>query len=163
MDIKLFNKKEHNRDSFNCEEEILTNYLKRQVSQDIKKRLAACFVYVDEEDNILGYYTLSSDKIHIEDIPDEYQSRIPKSYGVPVTLLGRLARDISLKGTDAGEILLVDALKRAYEHSLSIGSMAVIVDPMSEYAVKFYEKYGFIMLDSGRMFIPMTAVQKLFS
>ena len=50
--------KSHNRKSFECEEQSLTDYLQKQVSQDIKKRLATCFVCVDKDQNVIGYYTL---------------------------------------------------------------------------------------------------------
>ena len=59
--------------------------------------------------------------------------------------------------------LLVDALKRSYEISKSIGSFAVIVDPLDENAVQFYKKYGFILLpDSGKMFLPMQTIKAAF-
>jgi predicted GNAT family N-acyltransferase len=61
--------------------------------------------------------------------------------------LGRLAVENSLKGQGLGELILSDALKRSYNTSISrIGSMAIIVDPIDENAVKFYRKYGFIAL-----------------
>ena len=84
---------------------------------------------------------------------------------MPATLLGRLAINHSFKKQGLGELILMDALKRSYNTSLSsIGSMAVIVDPIDEDAVKFYKKYGFIQLtDSGKMFISIDTVSKLFS
>lgn len=164
MKISLLDTKMHNRSSFSCEEESLTEYLKKQASQDIKKSLAACFVLVDEKNHVKGYYTLSNDSLGRNEVPEEYQRKVPQNYSVPVTLLGRLARDISTKGTRTGEYLLLDALNRSYSISLKgIGSMAVIVDPINENAAKFYSKYGFTMLpDSGKMFLTMKAISKLF-
>ena len=165
MKITLLNTKIHDRSKFRCEEESLTEYLQKQASQDIKKSLAACFVLLDGDDNeIKGYYTLTSEGINRNDIPKEYQKKIPRNYNAPVTLLGRLARDTKMKGKGAGEYLLLDALHRSYEISKkSIGSMAVVVDPINENAVKFYARYGFILLpDSGKMFLSMTAISKLF-
>ena len=41
--------------------------------------------------------------------------------------------------------------------------MAILVDPIDKDAVKFYKKYGFILSpDSGKMFISMETVDKLF-
>lgn len=52
-------------------------------------------------------------------------------------------------------MILMDALKRSYFTSKQVGSMAVIIDPLDEEAVKFYRKYDFILLpDSGKMFLP---------
>jgi len=40
--------------------------------------------------------------------------------------------------------------------------MAVIVDPISDSARSFYNKYGFIALkDSSKMFLPMNTIKKL--
>lgn len=164
MKVILLNPKIHNRNSFSCEEESLTEYLKKQAGQDLKKRFAACFVVVDEDGQVKGYFTLSNDSLGREEIPEEYKKRIPQHYHVPVTLLGRLARDISAKGTGLGEHLLLDALYRSYNASKTIASMAVIVDPINGKAVQFYGKYGFTMLlDSGKMFLAMNAIGKLFA
>ena len=47
--------------------------------------------------------------------------------------------------------------------SKSIGSFAVIVDPLDNDAESFYIKYGFIKLpDSGRIFLPMLTIKSLF-
>lgn len=77
--------------------------------------------------------------------------------------MGRLARDISAKGTGLGEYLLLDALFRSYKLSNeSIGAMAVVVDPIIERAVLFYRKYGFEQLpDSEKMFLPKKVTGQL--
>ena len=67
------------------------------------------------------------------------------------------------KGQGLGKLLLIDALKRSYEVSKVIGSMAVIVDPIDESAIKFYNKFGFITLpDSKKMFLSMKTIELLF-
>lgn len=155
--------KSHDRSDFQCEEESLTEYIQKQVSQDLKKRLATCFVVSDDQQKVIGYYTLASESLGRDSIPEEYKRKIPKNYNVPVVLLGRLARHVSHKGTGLGEYLLLDALFRSYHFSRqSIGAMAVVVDPINENAIRFYSKYGFQMLpDSGKMFIPMNVISKL--
>lgn len=98
-------------------------------------------------------------------IPEVFAKNLPKSYtNLPVTLLGRLAVDERFKGQGIGKLLLIDALKRSYDISEnSIGSMAVIVDPIDKTAFRFYRRYGFIELPgSGKMFIPMKTIAQLF-
>jgi hypothetical protein len=57
----------------------------------------------------------------------------------------------------------VDALVRSYEISKSVGSFAVVVDPLDEEAERFYTNYGFVLLpDSRKMFLPMKTVGRLF-
>jgi hypothetical protein len=96
-------------------------------------------------------------------LPLEIQQKLPPTYSqLPVTLLGRLARDLKYVGKDVGNLLLIDALKRSYEVSLSsIASMAVVTDPIDEKATAFYQKYGFFTLESGRMFLSMGTISKL--
>ena len=162
MEIFILDKT-HNRKAFECEEQQLTDYIKKQVSQEIKKKLAVCFVAIDNDNNVIGYYTLSSESLGREQIPDKYLKKVPQNYNAPVILLGRLARNITAKGTGLGEHLLLDALFRAFTLSEeSIGAMAVIVDPMNQFAIKFYKKYGFEQLpDSEKMFLPMSTIKQI--
>jgi hypothetical protein len=54
----------HDRERFDCGKDLLTNYLKYQASQDVKRKLAACFVLADSNSGrIKGYYTLSNSSI----------------------------------------------------------------------------------------------------
>lgn len=162
MKISLL-EKSHNRKYFECEEQSLTDYIRNQVSQDIEKKLAVCFVAADKDMNVMGYYTLTSESLGREMIPLKHLKKLPKQYNAPVILLGRLARHIKEKGTGLGEHLLIDALFRAYTLSeRSIGAMAVVVDPINDSAVSFYKKYGFEQLpDSEKMFLPMRVIKQL--
>ena len=162
MKIQLL-EKTHNRKDFSCEDDSLTEYIRKQVSQDIRRRLAACFVAVDNKQNVIGCYTLTSESLGRELIPDKYLKQVPEGYNAPVILLGRLARDIKAKGTGLGEYLLLDALFRSYKLSNeNIGAMAVVVDPINEKAAEFYKKYGFEQLpDSEKIFLTMKTIGQL--
>ncbi len=155
---------EHGKADFSCGNDMLDNYLHKQAKQDIKRKLSACFVLTDGN-VVKGYYTLSSASIQRSQLPESIVKKMPPSYiDLPVTLLGRLAVDIKFKRQGVGKLLLIDALKRSYETSItSIASMAIVVDPIDDEAISFYSKYGFILLpDSGRMFIAMNTVAQLF-
>lgn len=154
----------HKKESFRCGKTLLDNYLHKQAKQDVKRMLSACFVLPDEENNIKGYYTLSSFSIERTLLPDEIVKKLPPSYlDLPVILLGRLAVSQNYQGQGIGEILLIDALKRSYGVSKEVGSLAVIVDPLDKDAVRFYERYEFIELpDSAKMFLAMSTIAKLF-
>ena len=156
----------HKKKEFTCGSALLDNYLHQQAKQDMKRKLAACFILADENQRVIGYYTLSSTSVAREILPDEIIRKFPVSYhNLPATLLGRLAVDNAFKGQGIGETLLVDALLRGYEAAgSSVGSMVVIVDPIDASTEKFYTKYGFILLPaSGKMFIPMETVARVFS
>jgi GNAT superfamily N-acetyltransferase len=162
--IELLNKK-HNRNNFDCGNELLNNYLKYQANQDIKRKLSVCYVLSHPtEFNVKGYYTLSNNNINLDSLPEYISKKLPKSYNkIPTTLLGRLAIDKIYQGKGLGKILLIDALKRSYEISHKIGSFAVVVDPIDKNAENFYQSYDFIKLvDSGKMFIPIKTLKILF-
>lgn len=160
-------KSSHHREDFSCGKEPLDNYIKKQASQDAKRKLAVCFVIIQHEDNlnkVKGYYTLSNEGLPRELIPTKYQKKFPRTYEfIPTTLIGRLARDKHFKGNRVGEFLLLDALYKCHISAKSIASFSVVVDPIDDDAKAFYEKYGFELLpDSERMFLPMKTVNQLF-
>jgi ribosomal protein S18 acetylase RimI-like enzyme len=148
----------HKKNLFTCEEPSLESYLRKQAGQDVRRQVAACFVLEGEAGAITGYYTLSADNVDRDLIPEHLQKKLPYK-NLPVTLLGRLARDSKYKGQGIGELLLADAMLRAFQASAAIGACAVVTDPINEKARAFYKGFGFISLESGRMFIPMETIK----
>lgn len=161
MTTEPLNPKTHNRQNFDCEEPALIEYLQKRANKEHKNKISACFVAADQQGEILGYYTLSSSQISLEDVPPAYHNKVPRGYGVPVTLLGRIARHSNQKGTPTGRLLLMDALRRSYNASQEIGSMAVILDPKNPKLEEVYANYGFEKLDNGKMFLSMKAIAQL--
>ncbi len=153
----------HKKKDFSCGNVMLDNYLHSQAKQDVKRKLSACFVLVTADSNVQGYYTLSASSILRGDLPESVIAKLPPAYNyLPVTLLGRLAVDNLYKGQGFGAALLFDALKRSHGAIDQVGSLAVVVDPIDESAVKFYEKHGFILLPtSGKMVLPMATISYL--
>lgn len=154
----------HKKDQFSCGKALLDDYLHRQAKQDAKRMLSACFVLPHDNNEIKGYYTLSAASIKRSVLPETVVRRLPPAYSdLPVILMGRLAVSANHQGTGLGELLLLDALKRSFLTSKEVGSMAVVVDPIDELAARFYERYEFVLLpDSGKMFLPMATISKLF-
>ena len=161
LSIEILNKK-HVRGHFECGHPLLHNYIKTQASQDVKRDISVCYVISEHPGQIVaGYYTLSSHSVPLESLPEELQNKLPKSYkDIPTALLGRLAVSKSYQGQKIGKVLLLDALNRCADLAESIGTLAVIVDPIDEKAVSFYEAFGFVNLpDSDRMFIPIKTIK----
>lgn len=153
----------HIRASFKSGNAELDTYLHQVAKQDAKKRVSACFVHTNNQQEVIGYYTLSNSAIPRNMLPESFLKQLPKYKELPVTLLGRLAVDKKHQGTKIGSMLLIDALKRSFELSVTIGSIAVVVDPIDDSAIRFYQKFGFIPLPySGKMFLPMKTIQQLF-
>jgi len=109
-------RKNHLRDEFNCGNKVLDEYLKKQANQDVRKKLARCFVVTDEPNSfrVIGYYTLSAASVPRKLIPYDLEKKFPDAYvTIPAILLGRLARDVAFANQRLGEELLIDALYRS--------------------------------------------------
>jgi len=157
--------KSHIRTGFECGKALLDNYIRTQASQDVKRDLSACYVMTEEgNDEVVGYYTLSSNSIERTTFPANMIARLPPSYGdLPTILMGRLAVDNKIKGQRLGEYLLINALNKCVEVSQTIGALAVVVDPIDERAEEFYSGYGFIFLPgSKKMFLPIKTIEESF-
>lgn len=154
--------KHHNRANFDSETQLLDNYIKKQASQDVRKDLSACYVLVNEADEVLGYYTLASNSVPRDEMPEDLIRRFPGSYSdLPTTLLGRLAVDKKHQGKGYGAYLLADAMERCLALSEQLGILALVVDPIDENAIQFYKQFGFILIpDTGKMFIAMQTIRK---
>lgn len=155
----------HKKSDFSCGKELLDIYIQKQANQDVKRKLSACFVFIETGTNLIkAYYTLSNSSVPSGFIPDKIRKKLPSAYkSIPTALLGRIAIDSRFQGQGIGKLLLIDALKRSYEISKTIGSFAVVVDPIDRAAENFYDHYGFIKLpDSGKMFLPMKTIGQLF-
>jgi GNAT superfamily N-acetyltransferase len=140
-------RRQFDRDGFDCGVDSLNDFLKRYALQNLKKNLGVTIVAVGEENRskILGYYTVSMAQVSFKELPEELSGGIPR-YPVPAMRIGRLAVDRSAQGMGLGGELLRDALFRALDLSLEVGTCVVLVDAIDAQAKRFYEKYGFIPL-----------------
>src|ERR1035437_9013754 len=103
----------HNRTTFSSGAELLDRYFQQQVTQDIRRRVTACFVALTSEQRIAGYYTLASASVPLTDLPPGISKKLPRYPLVPAVIMGRLAVDQDFKGQGLGGALLADALSRA--------------------------------------------------
>jgi GNAT superfamily N-acetyltransferase len=158
--------KKHDRLVFSCGFDSLDTYLQKRATQETKKKIAATFVMVEGLTSaVIGYYTLSATSILLTDLPDETARKLPKYPNVPATLLGRLAIDSRYQGRGYGELLIIDALRRALQATTEVASYAVAVDAINERARSFYEQYEFCAFPDRklRLFLPMKTIADLFS
>ncbi len=135
--------KAHNRADFDCEVEVLNDYLKKYALQNQKKDAARTYVVTVLEDKIVGYYTLVFGSVSYEEATEEVSAGLGK-YPIPVILLARLAVDISQKGKGLGKALVKDALIRAIQAADIAGLRAFLIHAKDENARNFYQKFGFL-------------------
>lgn len=147
---------EMDRSDFDCGSDPLNRYLREQATQDMRRRIAACFVAEDnEEARIAGYYTLASASVLLSALPPATAKKLPRYPTVPAIRMGRLAVDQRSKGQGLGAALLADALSRALKSE--IAAYALIVDAKDADAAEFYRHHGFIALPDAALslFLPL--------
>jgi hypothetical protein len=70
---------EHERTLFRGGEDALDRYFQTQVTQDIRRRVANCFVAVETATSqIAAWYTISAASIPLTDLPPEETRRLPR-------------------------------------------------------------------------------------
>jgi GNAT superfamily N-acetyltransferase len=148
----------HDRAEFDSSSAQLDRYFREQVTQDVRRRVAACFVALTEERRIAGFYTLASASFLLADLPASLGKKLPRHPTVPAVRLGRLAVDQMFKGQGLGGALLADALDRAARSE--IAAYALLVDAKDESAAAFYQHHGFIPLPDSplTLFLPLATV-----
>ena len=153
--------KAHERSAFKSGVAPLDHYFHQQVSQDIRRRVTACFVALDvaQSQRIAGFYTLASSSVLLADLPPETGKKLPRYPSVPAVRMGRLAVDERFKGQGLGGALLADALARAAR--ADIAAFALVVDAKDEVAAQFYRHHGFIVLPDSplTLFLPLATVK----
>jgi GNAT superfamily N-acetyltransferase len=123
----------HDRSRFSSGSAPLDRYFRDQASQDIKRRIASCFVAVSvRTGEIAGYYTLAAAGIALSAPAPEIVRKLPRYPVVPAVLLGRLAVADNYRGKGLGGVLLANAALRTARAEL--GVFAMLADAKDEAA-----------------------------
>ncbi len=148
----------HDRLTFDSGTPALDRYVREQATQDMRRRVASCFVALADDQRIAGYYTLASASVPLTELPPETTRKLPRYRAVPTVRMGRLAVDRAFKGQGLGGALLGDALARVARSE--IAAYALVVDAKDEVAVSFYRHHGFIALPETplTLFLPLATV-----
>jgi GNAT superfamily N-acetyltransferase len=152
----------HDRSEFRSGSDALDRYLREQASQDVRRRIAGCFVALDSEERIAGFYTLAAASVALDALPQAMTKGLPRYPAIPAMLIGRLAVAVEHQGKGLGGALIADAVMRT--DRLGVGAFALIVDAKDDRAQAFYEANGFVLLpgERRRLCVPLaTALQAL--
>ena len=95
---------DHDRSQFLSGSNALERYLREQASQDIRRRIATCFVAVSVTAGVAGYYTLTATSVALSALPPDIAKKLPRYPVVPAVLLGRLAVARHYQGHGLGGI-----------------------------------------------------------
>lgn len=150
---------EQDRAGFRCGTEALDRYFRERVTQDIRRRITSCFVALDKQDRIAGFYTLAATSVLLADLPEVIARKLPRYPSVPAVRMGRLAVDKSARGQGLGAALLADALSRTMESG--IAAFALVVDAKDDEAAAFYRHHGFNLLANQprTLFLPLATAR----
>ncbi|MCF8150545.1 MAG: GNAT family N-acetyltransferase [Burkholderiaceae bacterium] len=134
---------DHDRQGFDCGRQELNDWLRQVARQHQDKGLSKTFVAVREEvpTRICGYYTLTLAELENRHLPEAWRKKLPRR--IPGVRLGRLAVDRQHQGKGLGELLLVDALKRAQRIYAEAGGIGLFVDALDEQVAGYYRSFGF--------------------
>jgi GNAT superfamily N-acetyltransferase len=154
----------HDRAAFACGNASLDDFIRTKARKEYERGYCAVFVLTDQPGSslIAGYYTLSASMVSLTGIEAVARKKLPRYPDVPTALLGRLARDLRFRGDGVGELLLLDALKRAERGGRQVGSHAVSVDAIDANAAIFCRKFGFLRFVGypNRFYLPMASIKR---
>lgn len=150
---------------FKCGSDILDKYLAKFAFQDQNKKLSVCFIFEDDQNDIIGFYTLSATSIDSKELHNEQPLPFQTHYQtLPAILIGRFAIDQTYQGKGFGKKLLTDALKRCAKQAEQIGACAVFVEAKDINAQDFYLQFGFYKFEhQQKLFIPIKQLVNAFS
>jgi ribosomal protein S18 acetylase RimI-like enzyme len=152
---------EHERAAFGCGTAALDEYFRTQATQDIRRRIANCFVLVETANGqVAAYYTLSAASIPLVDLPANEARRLPRYAALPAVRIGRLAVDLRYQRRGLGELILMNAVHRTMQDAAA--AFALLVDAKDDRAAAFYRRFGFRPIaDRPRtMFLPLATAQR---
>jgi predicted GNAT family N-acyltransferase len=147
----------HDLGRFDCGNVALNDWLRARALESEGKTART---YVACENNIVvGYYCIASGSVERSELPKVLRKHgLPNS--IPIAIIGRLARDISYRGTGLGQDLLQNALSKIVLASKTIGIRCVLVHAMDDQAAKFWKENEFVEFPIGSrtFFLPIETI-----
>ena len=154
---------QHHRAALSCGTLALDEYFRGDpIRQDVSRRVTNAFALTPDGKFVAGFYTLSPISILSVDLPPGLAKKLPRR-PIGATLIGRMGRELSLRGKGVGEMLLVDALHKAWQASKLVSSWAVVVDA-KQGARAFYIQNEFTPFAThpDRLFLLMKKIDLMF-
>lgn len=142
---------------FDCGKTELNDFLQKRAAKN-EGRASRTFVVSSTAGEVAGFYTLAAGAVDLSEVPGKLKRNMPNP--LPVTVLGRLAVDLSHAGKGLGKAMLKEAMQRSLEASKSVGARALVVHAIDDDAVTFYAQFGFQAFPTGgrTLFLPMETI-----
>nr|WP_196247443.1 GNAT family N-acetyltransferase [Gallibacterium anatis] len=133
-------KSHHHLSLFDCGEEMLNLWLKRNALKNQQNQASRTFV-ICNENVVVGFYALAAGSVTHQFVSGALKCNMPEP--IPVIVLGRLAIDVKYQGQKLGAALLKDVVLRAKIVAEQVGVKALLVHALNDNARRFYLNYGF--------------------
>ena len=154
--------KQHDRDSFDCGEEVLNQFLRRYARKSHDLGGAKTFLAIDDGDDktILGFYSLSPAAVEYARTPEIVKRGLAR-HDVPGFRLARLAVDRKLQGQGIGGQLLLAAGRRCLMAASEVGGVVLVIDAKNERVAGWYASYGAMpLLDAPlTLLLPLATIE----
>jgi GNAT superfamily N-acetyltransferase len=139
--------KKHDRESLDCGDEALNEFLRRYARKSHERGGAKTFLAIEDagSKSILGFYSLSPASVNYARTP-EILSRGLARHDVPGFRLARLAVDRKWQGRGIGGQLLLAAGRRCLLAALEVGGVVLVIDAKNERVAEWYASYGAVPL-----------------
>ncbi len=153
-------KQGHDTSGFDCGRLVLNDWLKDRAWKNTEGNSTRTYAVCRGTKKVVAYYALSAGAVDRDEAPSILSRNCPDP--IPVIVLARLAVDNSEVAQGIGRALLRDGMKRAAQAARIIGARALVVQPLDEKAIAFYEHFEFIWLskETQKMFIAMKTIQQ---
>lgn len=150
--------KSHDRQSFNCGDPAMNDFLRRYARQSHEQNASKTFCAIDAAtpNRVLGFYTLAPSAVAHEEVPGSMTKGLAQ-HEVSGFKLARIATDITVAGHGLGGQLLAAAALRCLRIASEAGGVLLIIDAKGERAAQWYASYGAESLQSR----PLTLVMPL--
>lgn len=155
-------KKRHDRETFDCGEDALNEFLRRYARKSHELGAAKTFLAIDDSDNktILGFYSLSPVSIAYARTPESVRRGLAR-HDVPGFRLARLAVARKWQGRGLGGQLLLSAGRRCLLASAEVGGVVLIIDAKNKRVAGWYAGFGAVpLLDAPlSLLLPLATIE----
>ncbi len=154
--------KKHDRETFDCGEEALNDFLRRYARKGHERGGAKTFLAIidDSSKTIVGFYSLSPASVDFARTPESIRRGLAR-HDLPGFRLARLAVDRRYQGHGIGGQLLLAAGRRCLLAAAEVGGVVLAIDAKSERAAEWYASYGAMPLADAplTLLLPLATVE----